>query len=228
MAYNRPPTTIKAGRALRQDPPPTPLDPAGVLDVTLDADIASKTQLGVVQIGSGIDVTPEGIISVADPVLGPTGPTGPSGPTGPTGEPGSTGPTGANGATGATGPAGISGATGPTGLSGPTGPTGPSGSGGSCQMTEIDADYTVTDIDYYIGVLPRDKDITIFLPDLEGEDCRLLVIKKQGGLKKVFVQPAAGDELEGSAGAYVLQQPFESIAILGRSLDWWVISKVQQ
>lgn len=95
-------------------------------------------------------------------------------------------------------------------------------------MTEIDSDYIVKDIDYYIGVLPLNKDITIYLPDLEGEDCRLLVIKKQGGNRKVFIKPADGDELEGTSNAYVLQQPFESIAILGRALDWWVISKVQQ
>lgn len=85
MAYNRPPTTVKAGRALVQNPPPTPLDPAGVIELTIDADIATKTSLGVVQIGSGIDVTAEGIISVPDPVLGPTGPTGATGPTGPAG-----------------------------------------------------------------------------------------------------------------------------------------------
>lgn len=65
MAYNRPPTTVKAGRALKQNPPPQPLDPAGVIELTIDSDIASKTQLGVVQIGTGIDVTMDGVISVS-------------------------------------------------------------------------------------------------------------------------------------------------------------------
>lgn len=63
MAYIRPPTAVKAGLALRQNPPPTPLDPAGVLDVILDAEIATTTSLGVVQVGSGLSITPEGILS---------------------------------------------------------------------------------------------------------------------------------------------------------------------
>lgn len=64
MAYLRPPNTVLAGKALKQNPSPTPLDPAGVLPVVLDAEIASKTNLGVVQIGDNINVTPEGVISV--------------------------------------------------------------------------------------------------------------------------------------------------------------------
>jgi hypothetical protein len=67
MAYIRPPNTILAGRALSQNPPATPLDPAGVLQVNIDANIASKTELGVVQIGDNIDITPEGVISVTFP-----------------------------------------------------------------------------------------------------------------------------------------------------------------
>lgn len=188
MAYLRPPTTIKAGRALQQNPPPTPLDPAGILQVSLDAEIATTDSLGVVQVGSGLSITPEGILSADDAGPGPTGPTGPQGA---------------------------------------VGPTGPAGSGGSCQMIVIEGDYVVTDLDYYIGVIAN-KDLTITLPSLEGEDCRLLVIKKQQGVKKIFVRPAPGDALEGSTGDYVLQQPLEGIAIIGRAYDWWVISKVQQ
>jgi hypothetical protein len=94
-------------------------------------------------------------------------------------------------------------------------------------MIVIDQDYTVTDLDYYIGVIAN-KDITITLSSLEDEDCRLLVIKKQQGVKKVFIKPAPGDALEGSTNSYVLQQPLEGIAIIGRAYDWWVISKVQQ
>jgi len=65
MAYNRPPNVVLAGTALRQNPLPTPVAPAGIIPVELDAEIASKTQLGVVKIGDGIDVTPEGVISVS-------------------------------------------------------------------------------------------------------------------------------------------------------------------
>lgn len=70
MAYNRPPNVILAGSALKQNPSPTPVAPPGIIPVQLDAEIATKTSLGVVQIGSGIDVTPEGVISVSNPESG--------------------------------------------------------------------------------------------------------------------------------------------------------------
>lgn len=67
MAYLRPPNTVFAGKALKQNPGPESLDPSGVLTVTLDAETASKTDLGVVKVGDGIDVTPDGTISVTFP-----------------------------------------------------------------------------------------------------------------------------------------------------------------
>lgn len=64
MAYNRQPQTVLAGIALKQNPPPTIVQPAGIIPVTLDADIATTTSLGVVQVGSGLSITPSGILSV--------------------------------------------------------------------------------------------------------------------------------------------------------------------
>lgn len=63
MAYNRPPQVSLAGRAIKQNPPPTILQPAGIVPVVLDADIATTTSLGVVQVGSGLSITPEGVLS---------------------------------------------------------------------------------------------------------------------------------------------------------------------
>ena len=63
MAYNRPPQVSLAGRAIKQKPPPTILQPAGIVPVVLDADIATDTSLGVVQVGSGLSITPEGVLS---------------------------------------------------------------------------------------------------------------------------------------------------------------------
>jgi len=63
MAYNRQPQTVLAGMALKQNPPPTILQPAGIVAVTLDADIATTASLGVVQIGSGLSITPGGVLS---------------------------------------------------------------------------------------------------------------------------------------------------------------------
>jgi len=63
MAYNRAPSTIIAGRALKQTPPPSVLEPAGVVTLVVDADIATTTSCGVVQIGSGLSITPTGVLS---------------------------------------------------------------------------------------------------------------------------------------------------------------------
>ncbi len=64
MAYNRPPQVVIAGVALKQTPSSTVVQPAGIVPVVLDAAIATSTSLGVVQIGEGINVTPDGVISV--------------------------------------------------------------------------------------------------------------------------------------------------------------------
>lgn len=65
MAYNRQPQVVLAGVALKQNPPPTIVQPAGIVPVVLDANIATTTSLGVVQVGEGISVTPDGVISVS-------------------------------------------------------------------------------------------------------------------------------------------------------------------
>jgi hypothetical protein len=63
MAYNRQPQSVLAGTALKQNPPPNILQPAGIIPVTLDADIATTTSLGVVQVGSGLSITPLGVLN---------------------------------------------------------------------------------------------------------------------------------------------------------------------
>jgi len=63
MAYNRQPQTVLAGTALKQNPPPNIVQPAGIIPVTLDADIATTTSLGVVQVGSGLSITLAGVLS---------------------------------------------------------------------------------------------------------------------------------------------------------------------
>lgn len=63
MAYNRQPQTVLAGNALKQNPAPTTLQPAGIIPVTLEAEIATTNSLGVVQVGSGLSITAGGILS---------------------------------------------------------------------------------------------------------------------------------------------------------------------
>jgi hypothetical protein len=63
MAYNRQPQTVLAGCAIKQHPLPSVTQPAGIIPVTLDVDIATTTSLGVVQVGNGLSITPSGILS---------------------------------------------------------------------------------------------------------------------------------------------------------------------
>jgi hypothetical protein len=61
MAYSRPP--VQPGRGLKRNPPVPVESTAGVFDFSLDADIATITTLGVVQVGSGLSITPSGVLS---------------------------------------------------------------------------------------------------------------------------------------------------------------------
>lgn len=64
MAYNRQPQSVLAGTALVQNPPSNIVQPAGIIPVTLDCEIATAGQLGVVQVGSGLSITQQGVLSV--------------------------------------------------------------------------------------------------------------------------------------------------------------------
>ena len=63
MAYNRQPNVVLAGTALKQNPPASTVIPPGILPVTLDAEIATTTSLGVIQVGAGLAITPAGVLS---------------------------------------------------------------------------------------------------------------------------------------------------------------------
>ena len=64
MAYSRQPQVVRAnGGALKQTPPANELSPAGIVTVELEALTATTTSRGVVQVGSGLSITPEGVLS---------------------------------------------------------------------------------------------------------------------------------------------------------------------
>lgn len=63
MSYTRQPNVVIAGQALIQNPPPSITQPAGILPVTLDCEIATTSSLGVVKVGSGLAITPAGVLS---------------------------------------------------------------------------------------------------------------------------------------------------------------------
>jgi hypothetical protein len=64
MAYVRQPNVIFAGKALTQNPPASIITPPGIVPVTIECEEATTTSLGVVQVGSGLSITPTGILSV--------------------------------------------------------------------------------------------------------------------------------------------------------------------
>jgi len=61
MAYSRPP--VQPGRGLKRIPVLPLESSSGVFDYALDADIATTTSLGIVQVGSGLSITPLGVLS---------------------------------------------------------------------------------------------------------------------------------------------------------------------
>jgi hypothetical protein len=63
MSYTRPPASTLAGVALKQTPAPST---QALVPVVLDAEIATAGQLGVVQVGSGLSITPQGVLSAAN------------------------------------------------------------------------------------------------------------------------------------------------------------------
>lgn len=64
MAYSRQPQVVIAnGGALKQTPASTDIQPPGIIPVELEALISSTANLGVVQVGSGLSITPGGILS---------------------------------------------------------------------------------------------------------------------------------------------------------------------
>lgn len=63
MSYSRPPNVIVAGVGLIQNPPTSMVSPPGIVAVQVDAAIATSSTLGVVKVGSGLTITPQGLLS---------------------------------------------------------------------------------------------------------------------------------------------------------------------
>jgi len=64
MAYSRQPQVVIAnGGALKQTPPVSSQTPPGIVPVEIESLISTTTNLGVVQVGSGLSITPGGVLS---------------------------------------------------------------------------------------------------------------------------------------------------------------------
>jgi hypothetical protein len=197
MAYTRTPNTVIAGTGLKQNPPPSPLAPAGAIPVVLDAEIATTTSLGVVQVGSGLAITLEGVLSTTGEggqgIQGVQGTDGIQGARGITGS----GTQGTTGNQGTQGRQGIQGIQGPQSQSvqGAQGLQGTKGSeDSSINVKLVNNDYTASLTDNYIGT--AEKNITITLP--AGVSGKLYYIKNQvsGNIK---VECNEEDSIDGNS-----------------------------
>jgi len=62
MSYSRLPATTRAGVGMTQTPTNTNINNS-LSPVTLNSDISTTGSLGVVQVGSGLSITPQGVLS---------------------------------------------------------------------------------------------------------------------------------------------------------------------
>jgi hypothetical protein len=153
--------------------------------------------------------------------MGPQGPQGDAGAPGNVGPQGPQGDRGVPGPAGNTGPQGIQGPVGPQGPSGNMGPSGPAGAGGlglSFVSQAISASGPLTlgannaSMIYLISN-PRSARITVTLPSAADAVNRTLTIRRLDSRGRVYVEPLAGESLEGRGR----ERPQDAIALDGRS-----------
>lgn len=82
-------------------------------------------------------------------------------------------------------------------------------------------DYTVTPEDEYVGV-SSPSTVKITLPP--GVDGRVYTIKNERGSNfgNIVVQPDGSEQIDGK-GNYIIKSPYQSINIVSRAGDWWII-----
>ena len=141
------------------------------------------------------------------------------------GQTGYTGSQGDQGPTGYTGSAGVSGEQGPSGEPGPIGYTGSAGECNSeCQAVLVSQDYDATLDDYYIGVNSTGP-VTITLPP-DSSNCVEIIIKAEMGPplgnRKITITTSDGSLIDGETD-YVIEVPYQSVNLLYRGGNWWII-----
>lgn len=139
---------------------------------------------------------------------GPPGPPGPQGETGPKGDTGDQGPVG------------------PPGIQGVPGEPGPIGPPGECECSRrtISANYTATNIDYYIGVVSTGP-ITITLPD-DCDGCELIIKAEMGpplGNRKITVVPSDDDQKVDGKASYTIETPYGYVRLICNNDNWWIM-----
>lgn len=92
-----------------------------------------------------------------------------------------------------------------------------------CKVKLVSQDYQVLKDDCYIGV-NSDGPVTITLPELVGS-CQKYIIKLEHGPpigpRKATIVGQGGTTIDGNL-TYVLQQPYETITVIGTN-NWYII-----
>ena len=148
MAYIKPTEIIVNGRGLTS----SASSATGISPVTLNVNTATTATLGIIQVGSGLAITPDGVLSATGGAgNGYTGSAGSNGSVGFTGSAGSTGTQGNAGFTGSAGSTGTQGSIGFTGSAGSTGTQGSIGFTGSRGIDGVTTTTTVAAVTNIIG-----------------------------------------------------------------------------
>lgn len=173
-----------------------------------ESDVATRTTLGVVKIGRGIDITPDGVISAVTKIIVSAGLTrdgdlilvyndgtelnaghvvGPAGPAGPQGESSDTTET----------------------------------AFGTILVSE---DYGCTNDDCYIGI-NCDRSITITLPLHPGDGFQIALKIEMSELAEdqhVTIETNDDSTIDGAV-SYTMTEPWQSVHLLRRGSNWFII-----
>jgi hypothetical protein len=176
--------------------------------VLSDEDIATKTSLGVVKIGRGIDITPDGVISTTVKVIVDAGIT-------------------TDGELiliyhdGTELNAGN--------VRGPAGPPGPMGDSGEIPEVSfgtilVSDDYGCTNDDCYIGV-NSDRSITITLPYYPGDGHQIAVKVEMATLAEgqIITIETRDDSTIDGALSYTMTEPWQAIHLFSRGGNWYIV-----
>lgn len=176
--------------------------------VLSDPDIASRTSLGVVKVGRGLDITPDGVISATTKIIVSAGIT----------TDGNLILTYNDGTELNAG--NVVGPEGPPGARGDSGET-PEPNFGTALVSD---DYGCTNDDCYIGV-NSDRSITITLPIHPGDGHQIAVkieMPTMGNDQSITLETIDGSTIDGAL-SYTMTEPWQSVHLFSRGGHWFIV-----
>jgi len=90
-------------------------------------------------------------------------------------------------------------------------------------MTSKTADYTLTDVDFFIAVDSSSGNIDITLPSAVGRKGRQYEVKKTVEANKVDIETAGVETIDGSAN-YTLNAQWNAVTVISDGANWFIMS----